>query len=662
MHKICVFGGTTEGRKLIEFLSAQPVSVTACVATEYGEELLEPAENTVVSARRLPKADIEEMLRASRFDLVVDATHPYAVSITQSVYSACEETSTDYLRLLREEGDLPDDAVFAENTEQAVKYLNCVSGNILLTTGSKELAAYSGINGFADRAFARVLPMRDSLTACQDAGVKPAHIIAMQGPFSTEMNLAILKQTNARYLVTKSSGTAGGFQEKAAAARQLGTKLIVIGRPPQKDGMNFNQVIRVMCEKFQLTSKTKIAVVGIGPGSCGAMTQDVSAAIQSADCLVGAKRMIDAAAHTGQNVFYAISPEKIAAFVDEHPEYQKIAVVMSGDVGFFSGAKKLLPLLSGHRVRILPGLNSMAYLCSKLGKSYEDVVPISLHGREHNIIGEIRRNPRVFVLVGGENGMKALCADLAGAGLGQVRMCIGERLSYPDEKISVGLAEELCAGTFDPLSAALIENDRAAAIVTHGLPDALFLRSGSEKAVVPMTKSEIRSVSLSKLQLTVDAVCWDIGAGTGSVSIEMALQAVRGHVYAVEQKENAADLLQSNMAKFGVNNLSVIVGTAPESCKELPKPTHVFIGGSNGNMRGILSAILEKNPNARIVATAVSLESVAELTSCIRDFPFDLQEAVLVSAARSREAGTHHLMFGQNPVYIFTMQNTGGSL
>lgn len=660
MYNICIFGGTSEGRKLIELLNVQPVSVTVCVATEYGEELLEPAENTVISARRLPKREIRDMLRASMFDLVVDATHPYASSITESVSSACAETGTEYLRLLRDEGAVPEDAVYAENTAQAVEYLNDIEGSILLTTGSKELAAYSSVRDFAERVFVRVLPMPESLELCRQAGVKPAHIIAMQGPFSEELNLSLLRQTNAAVLVTKNGGCAGGFAAKVTAAEKSGAKLVIIGRPSQKNGMDLNGVLHVLSEKFRLSFRPEIAVVGIGPGNRNTMTHEVREAIRSADCLIGAKRMTEAVAHPGQAVFNAVVPQEIAGFIGEQKEYRKIAVAMSGDVGFFSGAKKLLPLLCGYSVHVLPGLNSLIYLCARIGTSYEDIIPVSIHGREHSISAEVKKHPRIFALVGGEDGMKKLCLQLAEAGLGKVEISIGERLSYPDEKITRGTAEELCLGSYDSLSVALIENSGADPVVTHGLPDEAFQRS-IDGPVVPMTKSEVRAVCLSKLELTRRAVCWDIGAGTGSVSVEMALQAVCGRVYAIECKNAAVELLNLNKDRFDVSNLSVVYGTAPVICENLPAPTHVFIGGSNGNMRAILDLILSKNPHARIVATAVSLESVAELTACMKEYSFDVQEAVSLSVSRSRAVGSYHLMTAQNTIAVFTLQNTGES-
>ena len=652
MCKLCVFAGTTEGRELVEFLGTQDVSVTACVATEYGETLLSPRENLTISAQRLTREEMEALFSRENFDMVIDATHPYASVVTENIAAACEKAGVRYQRLLRSGCKAGEDAVFVPDIPAAVDYLNRTEGPILLTTGSKELAKYTGLYDFANRVYARVLPMEDSLRLCQSAGLKPAHILAMQGPFSVDMNVAMLKSLGAKYLVTKDSGTTGGFDEKVTAARAANATLVVIGRPPQREGLTLPETIQLLCREFDLKRKPRVTIVGIGPGSREAMTLEVRRAMEDADCLIGAKRMLEAGLRPNQTVFDAVSPAKIAEYINNHPEFNRFTVAMSGDVGFFSGAKKLLPLLSGCEVRALPGLSSLVYLCARLGTSYEDVRPVSLHGRDHDIVPDIRKYRRVFTLVGGENGMGLLCKQLTEAGLGGVKVSVGENLSYPQERISVGTAAELAEKEFSSLSVALIENDAADPVVTHGLPDEAFQRTES----VPMTKSEVRSVCLSKLALTEHAICWDVGAGSGSVAIEMALQANSGQVFAIERKDTAVELLRENTRRFGLENLSVVPGLAPEACLCLPAPTHVFVGGSAGNMRQILDEILAKNPNARIVATAVTLESIGELTQCIKDIPFTYTEVVSMSVARDRKAGPYHLMMGQNPIFIFTMQ------
>ena len=451
MNKICVFAGTTEGRTIIEFLCRAGADVTACVATEYGQMLLPEAENLKVSAGRLSEEEIREMLRRERFDLVVDATHPYAAHVTESVSTVCSEEHIEYMRVLRAADDCPKDAVLTHNVEEAVSFLTETKGSILLTTGSKDLARFASLPGFADRVYVRVLPMEESLRLCREAGVAPSHIMAMQGPFPEEMNTAMLRAVSASFLVTKDSGSAGGFHEKAAAAAAAGAKLVVIGRPQEKAGVSLEEALTYLEERF---------------GFCG------------------------------------------------------------------------------------------------------------------------------------------------------------ENAGRPSEE---------------------------GRIVTHGLPDETFLRLPG----IPMTKSEVRAVILSKLMLHEDSVCWDIGAGTGSVAVEMGLQAASGRVFAIERREDAAALIGENARRLGASNVTVVTGTAPAALGDLPAPTHAFIGGSSGNIAEIIECLLAKNPGVRIAAAAVTLETIVALTACMRRFSFSGTEVISLTVARSREAGTYHLMAGQNPVYLF---------
>ncbi len=658
MYSFCVFAGTTEGRELAEFLCwRENVSITVCLATEYGESLLAPAENLTVRTGRMTRAEMSELLESTPFELVIDATHPYAAEVTENIAAACAGAGREYMRLLREDSKVPKDTVFVPDAAGAADFLDSHPGNILLTTGSKDLEIYSGIAGFSERVWARVLPMEASLESCRSAGLPPSHIIAMQGPFHEEMNLATLRAVRARYLVTKESGAAGGFDAKAAAAQKAAAALVVIGRPEQREGYRFEEILALIGTRFGLNARPEVTVAGIGPGGQGGITVEAASAIDAADCLIGARRMLEACGNPRAGRYAAVAPEEIAGYISAHPEYRRFAVVMSGDTGFFSGAKKLLPLLrrSGCKVKVLPGLSSLSCLCARLGCSYEDVVCVSLHGRTGDIVPPVRSNRRVFALTGGENSPGELCRRLTEARLGWVQVHIGQRLGYGDEQVVSGTASELSSGSYDSLSAMLIEHDGLDLPVTPGWPDSAFQRGGGENGVVPMTKSEVRSVCLSKLRLTQRAVCWDVGAGTGSVAVEMALLAKDGSVWAVERDADAVELLRQNRERFFAENLHIIPGSSPAACEGLPPPTHVFIGGSGGGLRRILEVILQKNPDARIVATAVTLESVGELTTCLREFGFSETETVSLTVARDRKAGPYHLMTGQNPVYIFTM-------
>ena len=241
--KFVIFSGTTEGRRLSYELARLGADVTVCVATEYGrEEQGESAGITVLSGRM----DREEMARTlAGADLCVDATHPYAVRASQTVRAACERESVPLLRLLREDSPVPEGAKGFASASEAAGWLKTTQGNILLATGAKELGTFAPLGG--ERLYPRVLPLASSLEACAAAGVPSSHILALQGPFTQELNKALIRQYHIEYLVTKDGGPAGGFSEKAAAAKAAGARLVLIRRPPE-DGLDYDTVLKTCKE------------------------------------------------------------------------------------------------------------------------------------------------------------------------------------------------------------------------------------------------------------------------------------------------------------------------------------------------------------------------------------------------------------------------------
>ena len=656
MSKVCIFAGTSEGRQLAEALAGRGAELTVCVATEYGEVSFGKLLDCTVLAGRIPRDGIEAMLKAERFAAVVDATHPYAEHITESIRSAAEASGTEYVRLLRESTASEADGVFVADTEACVEFLKGTEGNILLTTGSKTLPQYCEDPSLKDRIYARLLPLADSIRICGECGLAADRILALRGPFSKEMNVAMLHQTKAAWMVTKDTGSAGGYEEKITAARECGVKTVIIGRPAEKEvGLSLEQTVSLLEDKLGLAARRKtVTMVGIGMGTEGTLTAEGRRTIEAADVLIGAARMLEGVRSAHSRAFPAIAAKDIADVI-ERENGPFFAVLFSGDTGFYSGAKGLKEELTLRGipadVTILPGIGSLSYFCAKLGRTWQDVKAVSLHGRETDLVRCVRENPAVFSLLGGQNGASDALARLKKAGLGGLNAYIGERLGYDDEMISSGTVEELSADSYDTLSVLLVENaDWTSFPVTHGIADDAFIR-----AEVPMTKQEIRSVTLSKLQLTKGAVVWDVGSGSGSVSVECALQASDGYVYAVEKEKDAVELTKKNQEKFGIVNMTVVEGSAPEALADLPAPTHVFIGGSTGNLKEILAVILKKNSHARIAANAVTLETVAELSEAAK--AFSASDVCCINVSRSRRMGRYDLMTAQNPVYIFTMQN-----
>lgn len=245
--KIILFGGTTEGRILSHRLAECGITVTVCVATEYGREEQGTAEGITVECGR---KDIDAMCRTiTGADFCIDATHPYATQATENIRAACEACAVPYRRLLRPKSQLAVGDVLVKSAAQAADYLAQREGNILLTTGAKELAAYREISTV--RLFPRILPMHAGLTACEELGIPRRNILAMQGPFSVELNMALLRQYQIRYLVTKDGGKTGGFEEKVLAARRTGVQLIIIVRPEERDGASLEEILQE-CEERQL--------------------------------------------------------------------------------------------------------------------------------------------------------------------------------------------------------------------------------------------------------------------------------------------------------------------------------------------------------------------------------------------------------------------------
>lgn len=652
MYKLGVFAGTGDGRALIERLTGRGLALTAFVATEYGQVALGSYPDVEVRSGALPRAEMPGVFRAEGFDLVVDATHPYAEHITESIRLACEETGTEYMRLLRESTAVEDDGVFVEDAEACARFLNGTQGNVLLTTGSKTLPVYTADEGLRARVFARVLPMASSLQMCADCGIAPDHIIAMQGPFDEELNVAMLRSVGAAWMVTKDTGSTGGYADKIAAAKRAGAKVVIIGRPPEQPGLGMPEMLKAIEEKFSLpAAKKRVVMAGIGMGSADTCTQGMLRAVAEAGCVIGARRMVASVDTAGKRVCEAVLAKDIAQIVRTGPE-QNYVVLLSGDTGFYSGAKALLRELGEEaECEVMPGIGSLSYFCARLQRPWEDVRAVSLHGRRCDLVREVRDNPAVFSLLGGDTGAKEALTLLHEAGLGGLRAHIGEDLGYPEERITSGSVDELLGHEFGALCVLLAENPAwGETPVTYGLPDEAF-----DRDKVPMTKEEVRSVCLSKLALGRGSVVYDVGSGSGSVSVECALVAGRGTVYAIEQKESAIALTRQNAAKFGLQNLIVVPGTAPEALAELPAPTHAFIGGSSGNLREIVEVLLSKNPGVRIVATAVTLETLAELTALTEQF--ETADMVELQVNRPRTVGRYHLFNAQNPVYIFTFQH-----
>lgn len=416
----------------------------------------------------------------------------------------------------------------------------------------------------------------------------------------------------------------------------------------------------------------KVTIIGAGPGNPDLLSRAALDAIDIADVVIGAHRAL-AGIDVPPDVVRCelVKTADIVAALTDAASWQRAVVVMTGDVGLFSGARRLVEALSGNAqvdVRVIPGISSASYLAARLARPWQDWRFASAHGVACDIVAEAERAGELFLVTSGGEDPSRLSGELVQAGFGDARVTVAERLSYPDERITCATASEIAGQTFDDLNVMLIDfaggagspagASRAASsrwpYASSGIPDELFIRGD-----VPMTKQEVRAVALAKLRLTATDTVWDVGAGTGSVSIEAALVARAGSVWAVERNAAGVRLIRENADAFGCGNVHAVPGVAPEALVKLPVPDAVFVGGSAGELPSIVEAALEKNSQVRLCVPCLTVETLTEACALLSGSRFKGFEACQVSAARAEAVGSHHLMKAQNPVFLVSARGAG---
>lgn len=387
----------------------------------------------------------------------------------------------------------------------------------------------------------------------------------------------------------------------------------------------------------------KIVVAGCGMGAENLLLPAAKHEIQRADYVFGAQRLLECFSHfigNGESVPVCALEERIRSCGPG----SRIAVLASGDVGFFSISKMIREAFPEEEITFINGISSLQYFCAKLGKEYDDVKVVSAHGRQNRVLPAVCYHKKVFALTGGQTKIQDITNELCASGLGDVLVSIGENLGEKTERIITGKAKELKM-EFGNLAVMLVENPGAADFF-RTLKDEEFTRGKT-----PMTKQEIRDIVLAELEIRPTDTVYDVGAGTGSVSVAMAMKARESRVFAIERHEEARSLIRKNIEKFGTYNVEIISGTAPKALEELPAADKVFIGGSGGNMESIVRLILEKNPQAIFVAAAVAIESVGAVKECFERLGI-LKNIVCVNVSEGTKKGNYTLMTAKNPVFL----------
>lgn len=397
-------------------------------------------------------------------------------------------------------------------------------------------------------------------------------------------------------------------------------------------------------------------IIGIGPGQSDYIYPLAAQLIAQAEVLIGGRRNLAELAQPGQETLVIDRGlAAVAEYIGQNWQSRRLVVLASGDTSLFSVRAYLQKRLPQVPFTVLPGISSLQYLLARRGLNLNELKIITLHGSNSaNLLNTVMRERCTAIFTGGENSPQAIAGRLQALDFAELTLTVGENLSYPDERVTSGTPQQIAAGRFADLSLMLVENAapqcRPWPYLPVGLPDELFKRHVGEKAV-PMTKSEVRAIITSKLRLKENSRLLEIGAGTGSVTIEAALAAHDGRVWALEKNPAAVETCRANIARFGLDNITLQEGAAPEA---IPDEVfdRVFIGGSGGNMADIVARVLRQNAPLRIVISAITLESVSEALAALKQGGGHNLEIVQAAVARSKPAGSKHLMMGLNPITI----------
>ena len=388
----------------------------------------------------------------------------------------------------------------------------------------------------------------------------------------------------------------------------------------------------------------EINIIGMGMSE-KTLTRESFELIQDADILIGAKRLINEFSKLNKPSFNAYLSDDILKIIEE-TDAEKIAILVSGDVGFYSAAEKLTETLKEYDPNLITGISSVSYFFAKCSLPWKDANLISCHGLDTNIVSSVRRNEYTFALTG--KNIPQLQKELVKYGFGDLKVWVGENLGSEEESIQETKITELAGKEFSSLTVLIIENPDFDSRIRTGIPDEEFIRGK-----VPMTKSEVRAVCLSKLALSPSDIAYDIGCGTGSVTIEMAFAAYDGKVYAFDKNEEAIDLLNENCEKFHIDNVEAICGLAPDCLKDLPVPDVAFIGGSSGNMDEIVSYLYGINSKIRFVITAVTLENAMAGLESLKNVGIG-GDIVQVAVSKGKKIADLHMLIAQNPIFVIS--------
>lgn len=395
----------------------------------------------------------------------------------------------------------------------------------------------------------------------------------------------------------------------------------------------------------------ELVIVGGGSGTEGYIVPEAIKALEKVDCVIASERFLNLVKANKTR-----SIEKISVLLGELPyllEKESIGIIVSGDPLMYSLYRTILKKYPELSIKVIAGISSLQILGAIFGLTMEDAAILSIHGRDCSlgkIAYTVSESPISFFFCSKNQGPKEIAKALISYNLEETELFVGANLTYPDEFLWSGKPAEFLEKENPSLCVAAVKNSHPNVTLKSSLlPDSCFFRNSS-----PMTKEEVRAVILSKLRLMPDSIVWDLGAGTGSISVECSRMCPFGNVYAVEYKEKALKIIKKNKSYFQADNLNIISGRAEEAIKKLSVPDSIFIGGSNGAMKDILKFIFNLPKKIRLVISSVTLETQSELYPLLKNMP--CFEVIQMNISSAKQIGNYNVFNSNNPVMLFSCE------
>ncbi len=708
MKQVFLFSGTKEGRRLARRLGAAGIETVVSVSPEYGTVTPEdagPGDPTEFLFEQMNEEETEATLRRVAPKIVVDATHPFALDASERIRAAAERAGVPYLRLKRKSKDAPDRKVFLfAGLDEAITALCRTSGNILVTTGADTLSEFTSSESLKDRLYVRIPPTKECFDICDSLEIPRERIIAMQGPFTEEMNRATLRSYGIRHLVTKQNRNSGGFSEKIFAAQETETAVYVLGAP-EEDGISYAEVLDRLGELLSVdlrdTVTITVSLVGTGPGDRACMTEEAGRAIREADVLFGEKQQL-LPFRSGKKIYPYVHGDEILPRMEQLLQearqgdpHVRVAVLLAGDTGFHSGATGLIFYLTNWRRRMLlsdtgrlqmlirtyPGISSVQLLAARLQDHWDNAYVADLSREEttwQEVFRRVNSEKRSYLLPTGVEDVERLRKWVLENDTERERYSLyaGYQLSFREERIfadegqrpGIGAEDAVC----DPFPDILPEGQYTVMIrnntpeseagqdesqVLTGLSNEEFLREKD----IPLIREEVRTIALSKLRLTEPAVVYDIGSNSGSLAVELGRILKNSRIYAIEKEKERVDLVRRNIRHLSATGVEVVEGEAPEVLEGIEAPTHVLVEGSEGRLFSILQTVFQRTSNARAVILADTLEAKTELAqllsgSVITEYTILEPEYIELNVSHNRKMGRHHALKAETPVAILSFR------